>query len=81
MLSTQDLGVEIPIILSGDGAGIGLSAILTRQLLLRLMCFTESALRVIKYRARKAASMVLVVVTVVVARDGSLAEPGAEVYW
>ena len=45
------------------------------------MCFTESALRVIKYRAGKAASMVLVVVTVVVARDGSLAEPGAEVYW
>jgi len=25
MLSTQDLGVEIPIILSGVGAGIGLS--------------------------------------------------------
>jgi hypothetical protein len=65
MLSTQDLGVDIAIVLSGDGAGIGRSGILTRWLLLRLMYFTESVLN-IKYRAGKAASMVLVVVTAIV---------------
>jgi hypothetical protein len=44
MLSTQALGVEITIVLSGDSALVCLP-ILTRRLLVRLMCFTkESAL-------------------------------------
>ena len=64
MLSTQCLGVEISIILSGDSACIGLSVILTCWLLLtpEVDVFTESTLRGDKYRAGKAVSMVLVVV-------------------
>jgi hypothetical protein len=40
MLSTQDLGVKITVVLGGDGVGVVL-LILTRWLLVRLMCFTK----------------------------------------
>jgi hypothetical protein len=67
MLSTQDLGVEITIVLSGDGAGIGLAADVTRWLLVRLMCFTkESALSGYKgMRLAGVVAAIAVVVTVV----------------
>jgi len=60
MLPTQDLGVEITIVLSGDGAGIGLSADLDTPVIL---CFTkESELR---YRGIRLTVFVAAIVVVV----------------
>jgi hypothetical protein len=64
MLSTQDIGVEITVVLSRDGVRIGLSTDLDT---VRLMCLQkESALRGHKYRARKVASIAVVVAAIVV---------------
>jgi hypothetical protein len=66
-LSPQDLGVKITIVLSGDGAGIGLSTNVDALVIgERLMCFTkESALSGYK-EMRLAVVMEAIVVVVAV---------------